>query len=672
MGGAGAAILAATCKPVLPPYLSEGTRDQRKRSIEFWIRLLFSALVDADFLDTEAFYDAGKSAARSTFVSIDDLKGLLDRHLTELARKAESTRVNEARKRILAACYEAAQKDRGSFSLTAPTGAGKTLAGMAFALEHAVRHGLQRIIVVLPFTSIIEQSARTYRGVFGDEAVIEHHSNLDPDTENHLNRLASENWDAPIIVTTTVQFFESLFGNRSSACRKLHSIANSVVVLDEAQAIPTSLLLPILDGLRELTANYGATLLISTATQPAFRARDSFPGLPNVQEIVPSPQREFDALRRVTIEWPRDPSVPTSWEGLAEELSRLPCFLAIVHKRADARELARLLGGDAVHLSASMCASHRFDVIKRITAELKARRPIWVVSTQLVEAGVDVDFPVVYRALAGLDALAQSAGRCNREGSLETGRFVVFVPSTEPPRGVLRSGRDITRELLARDGISLDPLSPLPFDEYFRKLYFVRDLDKNQVQADRESFNFKTVAENFRVIEAGGMTPVVVPYADARDRIERLRREGASRHTLRRRQPFLVTVYERDFARLKDAGAVELVAETVWSLKGAMKGSSLRDFFADEDRAQRNTVALREVDYVIDAHFEMTEKAGPDDNLQKFIEMFSRRVEKGQAFNQPYLGCREFSAEFLPATDAPTPIDETRDLGPTSRRRGKP
>lgn len=566
MGGADATILAATGKPDLPPYLSEGTRDQRKRSTEFWIRLLFSALVDADFLDTEAFYDSGKSAARSASVSIEDLKGRLDRHLTELARKAESTRVNEARKRILAACYEAAQQGRGSFSLTAPTGAGKTLAGMAFALDHAVRHGLRRVIVVLPFTSIIEQSAKTYRGVFGDEAVIEHHSNLDPDAENHLNRLASENWDAPIIVTTTVQFFESLFGNRSSACRKLHNIADSVVVLDEAQAIPTGLLMPILDGLRELTANYHVTLLISTATQPAFRARDAFPGLPNIREIVPTPEREFEVLRRVTIEWPSSLSEAMSWGSLADELSRLPSFLAVVHRRADARDLAALLGKGVIHLSASMCAAHRLAVILQIKEDLKAGRPVRVVSTQLVEAGVDIDFPVVYRALAGLDALAQSAGRCNREGLLPSGRFVVFVPPTEPPRGVLRSGRDITRELLARDGYSLDPLSPPVFDEYFRKLYFLRDLDPKQIQADRLELKFKTVASNFKMIEQGGMRPVIVPYRDSDERLGRLRREGPSRDSLRRLQPFLVSVYEKEFDKLVNSGALEQVAETVWAL----------------------------------------------------------------------------------------------------------
>jgi CRISPR-associated endonuclease/helicase Cas3 len=463
---------------------------------------------------------------------------------------------------------------------------------MAFALEHALRHGLHRVIIVLPFTSIIEQSARTYRGVFGDEAVIEHHSNLDPDAENHLNRLASENWDAPVIVTTTVQFFESLFGNRSSACRKLHNVANSVVVLDEAQTIPTGLLLPILDSLRELTTNYGATLLISTATQPALRARDSFPGLPNIREIVPSPEREFEVLRRVSVEWPSDLSTATSWELLAEDLSRLPSFLAVVHKRADALDLATLLGEDVVHLSASMCAAHRLAVILRIKLDLKAGRPVRAVSTQLVEAGVDIDFPVVYRALAGLDALAQSAGRCNREGLLPTGRFVIFVPPTEPPRGVLRSGRDITRELLARDGPSLDPLSAGGFEEYFRKLYFVRDLDPKQIQADRLAFRFKTVATNFKMIEQGAMRPVLVPYGDAGERLERVRREGPSRDSLRRLQPFLVSVYENEFIKLLNAGALEQVMETVWALTRPFRhlyhpafGLQIRDHMAADPQA---------------------------------------------------------------------------------------
>lgn len=564
-GGAEAFLLPAATRPLLPRHLGDGANDQRRRGSEFWIRFLFSALVDADFLDTEAFYDSGKSTARAIPVALADLKERLDGYLTELSGRAKPSPVNESRWRILKACRAASNGEPGAFSLTAPTGSGKTLAGMSFALEHAVRHHLRRVIVVLPFTSIIEQSAKTYRDAFGAEAVIEHHSNLDPATENSHNRLASENWDAPIIVTTTVQFFESVFGNRTSACRKLHNIVKSVIILDEAQAIPVGLLMPILEGLRELTENYGSTLLISTATQPAFGARESFPGLPLVREIVPSPEREFDALRRVEVEWPADLLEPTSWEALAADLSRHPCFLAIVHKRADARELAKLLPDGAIHLSASMCAAHRLEVILRVKVDLKAERPVRVVSTQLVEAGVDVDFPVVYRALAGLDALAQSAGRCNREGSLDRGRFVIFVPPTEPPRGVLRSGRDITRELLARDGSSLDPLSPSPFDEYFRKLYFVRDLDRNQIQADRESFNFKTVAANFRMIEQGGMTPVVVPFGRAPDRLARLR-AMASRDALRGLQPFLVNVHERDLARLRDAGALELVGETVWAL----------------------------------------------------------------------------------------------------------
>ena len=550
----------------LPAWLSKGSREEQKRSGEFWIRFLFSALVDADFLGTEAFYDREKGQARSSAVSLGELKARLDEHVERLSAGAGPSIVNEARRRILSDCRTAASQDPGCFSLTAPTGSGKTLSAMAFSLDHAVRFGLRRVIVVLPFTSIIEQSAKVYREVFGDETVVEHHSNLDPETEDHRNRLASENWDAPIVVTTTVQFFESLFARRTSACRKLHNVARSVVILDEAQALPVGLLHPILDGLRELATNYGTTVVISTATQPAFGTRQKFPGLPAIREVVASPSTEFEALRRVDLEWPEDVSAARSWADLAEDLSGHPSFLAIVHKRADARDLASQLGGDVIHLSASMCAAHRLEVIARIKAELKAGRPVRVVSTQLVEAGVDIDFPVVYRAIAGLDALAQSAGRCNREGRLQAGRFVVFVPPTEPPRGVLQKGRDITLELLAQEGRALDPLHPAPFEKYYRTLYMVGDLDRKRIQPDRGEFKFETVATNFQMIEEGAATPIVVPFGDAEKRLDRLRKQGPRRETMRALQPFVVAVYARDLARLRDAGASEQVGGTVLAL----------------------------------------------------------------------------------------------------------
>ena len=304
------------------------------------------------------------------------------------------------RARVLADCRAAAGLAPGAFTLTVPTGGGKTLASLSFALGHAIEHGLRRVIVVIPYTSIIEQTAGTFRNVLGEDAVIEHHSNLDPDTEKYRNRLASENWDAPLVVTTSVQFLESLYANRPSRCRKLHRIAESVVVCDEVQTFPAKLLRPIESALAQLITRYRTTIVLCTATKPALR-------LPEPREIVTDVPREFASVSgRCDVLLPSSDE-PVTWEGLAEELRRHESVLAIVHRRADAEALARLVGDDCLHLSARMCGAHRSAVLAEVKAQLNYGRPCRLVSTQLVEAGVDVDFPEVYRAMAGADSLAQ-------------------------------------------------------------------------------------------------------------------------------------------------------------------------------------------------------------------------------------------------------------------------
>lgn len=559
-------------KPGTLPALPVDSRDmsaENLRALELWTRFLFSALVDADFLDTERFLEPTKAEVRAGDVDLSALLRLIDGHAEALGGSRADAPVNQSRRRILKACRDAATSEPGVFSLTAPTGAGKTIASMAFALRHAVAHGLRRVIVVLPFTSIIEQSAQVYRDILGPEAVVEHHSNLDPERETLHSRLCSENWDAPIIVTTGVQFFESLFANRSSACRKLHNIARSVVILDEAQTLPTTLLTSILDVLRQLTTRFGSTLVVSTATQPALAEREGFPGLVGVREILPDPASEFAALRRARIEWPRDVSEPITWGNLAAKLQAEESFLVIVHKRADALDLVSLLPGDVIHLSASMCPAHRLEVIHHIKQGLRDGRPVRVVSTQLVEAGVDIDFPVVYRALAGLDAIAQAAGRCNREGKRETGRVVVFVAPTEPPPGILRKGLETTRGLLAELGGDLDPLSPEHFEAYFRRLYFLSETDRSGIQEAREKLRFREVAEKAVVIDQT-VQPVVVPWGagagGSEAALDRLRKEGPNRGTMRALQPYAATVSKSGFRRLFEVGALEHVREAVWAL----------------------------------------------------------------------------------------------------------
>jgi CRISPR-associated endonuclease/helicase Cas3 len=519
----------------------------------FWVRMLFSALVDADFLDTEAFYEQ-QSRSGDAFPDLTELKCSLDSYLDELASGSVASAMNTMRSRVLAACRKAAKTEPGAFTLTVPTGGGKTLASLAFALDHAVRLGKKRVIVVIPYTSIIEQTAAVYRQAIGrDDAVIEHHSSVDPAVESRENRLASENWDAPLVVTTSVQFFESLFANRSSRCRKLHNITDSVVVIDEVQTFPPGLRDPICHALNELVNHYGVTLLLSTATQPALR-------LTGTHEIFEDWSLEFEhASRRCRIQMPAGQE-PTELPCIAEEMLQLPQVLAIVHRRDDAEELARLCGDECFHLSTRMCARHRSDRIAAIKRRLKAGEVCRVVSTQLIEAGVDVDFPVVYRAMAGADALAQAAGRCNREGRLEQGECRVFHAQTQPPRGILRTGLQ-TAQVMQAEG-RLDLSRPETFREYFRRLYDVVTGDCGVLLAER-TFRFADSADLFHMIEEHGES-VIAPYADGPTRVRDVQRQGLTRFSMRGLQPFAVSMFPQEIVRLREEGMIAELSSKLW------------------------------------------------------------------------------------------------------------
>lgn len=525
---------------------------QDRASLSLWTRFLFSALVDADFLDTERFYAGGKERELGARPSLSDLKSRLDAHLDRNFTGADRTSVNEMRARVLDACRKAAVLDPGAFTLTVPTGGGKTLASLAFALDHAVQHQLSRVIVVIPYTSIIEQTAQTYRGALGDDAVLEHHTNVDPGKETPANRLASENWDAPIVVTTSVQFFESLYANRTSRCRKLHRIANSVVVFDEVQTFPVNLLVPVRHVLRELTAHYGATTLLCTATQPAL--------LEGAREIVPEPQKEFASVAgRFEILMPPSEEA-TSWDVLAEELRAHEQAMVIVHRRDDAQRLAELAGEDCLHLSARMCAAHRSVVLDEVKRRLRAGETCRLVATQLVEAGVDVDFPEVYRAFAGADSLAQAAGRCNREGQ-GLGRLHVFFAPSKPPRGILQTAEREAR-IMWHEGI-LDLTVPQTFTEYFSRLYRSAELDTRRVMAAERVQRFAEVAELFKMIPETG-EQVVSPYGDWERWVADIRRNGISRERMRKLQRFLVNLYPQEIADLCRSGALERIEDTFW------------------------------------------------------------------------------------------------------------
>jgi len=556
--------------------------------LAFFTRMVFSALVDADFLATELFMDERRREQRTRVQPppISDLATALDDHLRELTSRAAPSPVNQRRAEVLRACRTRASDEPGFFSLTVPTGGGKSYSSLAFALEHTRAHGLRRVVYAAPFTSIIEQNADGFRravGAAGDGAVLEHHSNFEPDTEDAWSRLASENWDAPLVVTTNVQLFESLFSNRPGRCRKLHRVAKSVIVLDEAQAIPVNLLAPTLAALKELVRNYGCTVVLCTATQPALHHREDFPiGVEGVREITPDVPGLFGALERVKIER-RD--VLTD-EELAAEIAAHEQVLSVVHTRPQARDVYRLtleqLGEDPAaplderatfHLSAAMCPAHRSRVIELLKERLRRGRPCRVVSTSLIEAGVDIDFPVVYRAMAGLDSVAQAAGRCNREGRLDgLGRVVVYDTESPPPsfiKGPIESARTVARD---HD----DLLAPETIRAYFEEHYWMKSGEWDRPAAGSSEtvmgcfegardpvMNFETAARLYRLI-MDDQAPVVVPWGErGRELIEQiLTLDGYAGRALRRRcQRYAVGVRKHALTDALARGAVQEAGE---------------------------------------------------------------------------------------------------------------
>ena len=565
------AALAAGIPPAILSRALPTERPKRGADPALWVRLIFSCLVDADFLDTEGFLQPEQSALRGTSQQLSDLLPLFHAYMHEKCENAPASQVNRIRAEVLSRCLAEADGPSGVYSLTVPTGGGKTLSSMAFALNHAVKHGQRRIIYVIPYTSIIEQTAEQFRTVFGD-AIVEHQSNLDVSDQrkdNARTRLACENWDAPIVVTTSVQFFESLFASRTSRCRKLHNVVNSVVVLDEVQLLPPELLKPILHILDELRRNYGVTFVLSTATQPALGPHKSFdfdfPGLPHVQEIVENPMDLHARLKRVEVTLPTDLSRPTSWGDIAAELSQYPSVLCVVNRRDDCRELWNKMPRGTFHLSALMCGAHRSVRIAQIKERLGQGMPTRVISTQLVEAGVDLDFPVVYRALAGLDSIAQAAGRCNREGLLPgKGRVVVFVPPSSIPAGHLRQAAEIGRRLMSQH--FGDVLAPDRFEAFFRELYWLKgpDLDKHGILADLQMTSdfrcsFRSAAQKFRLIDESGQAPVIVTWRQGTELIQALDTGEPNRFLLRRLQRYVVNLPRYIHVKLLAEGVVREV-----------------------------------------------------------------------------------------------------------------
>jgi CRISPR-associated endonuclease/helicase Cas3 len=535
--------------------------------VAFWIRMIFSALVDADYLATESFMSPERQSDRSQNNSaMAELVEHLETHIAKIENGAKQTRVNSIRKDVGEYCKTKATLPPGFFSLCVPTGGGKTIASLRFALAHATEHMLDRVVVAVPFTSIIEQNAKVYRDIFAKldpEVVLEHHSNLDPEVETSTNRLQAENWDAPLIVTTNVQLFESMFACRTSKCRKLHRLARSVIILDEAQTLPVELLKPTLLALRELVESFGCSVVLCSATQPALNWRDDFPiGLTKIRPIVDNSNELHQSLKRTQVTL----AGKIEDDRLVGDLESESQVLCIVNTRPHAAELFSRLDQDdaSFHLSTRMCAVHRQKTLDIIKQRLKQKLACRVISTQLIEAGVDIDFPVVYRASCGLDSLAQAAGRCNREGLLAFGRVVFFDAQKPPPVGFLRQSSDSAKELLDQFD---DLLAPSAIEEYFRLHYWKKSSawDQHEVleavgnQPSKLEFNFRQIADRYRFIRDDSET-ILIGWKDEGEKlVNQLENPKANIHrsTWRMLQRYSIQVRQHEFSQLQHAGALE-------------------------------------------------------------------------------------------------------------------
>lgn len=525
-------------------------------AVELLIRMAFSALVDADFLDTAQHFRGRSLPVTPSLSTLSER--FEEARSAYLKRRMGSspTPVDSIRAEVYGQAVQAALQPRGIFPFPAPTGSGKTIAAGGFVVHHAAEHGLHRVIIAVPYMSITEQNAQVYRDLFGDAHVLEHHSSVDLHRQprgRKWQKLAAENWDAPVVVTTTVQLFESLFSRKPSAMRKVHRLAGAVIVLDEVQALPDAMLLPILSALRHLTEYFGSSVLLASATQPAFFDLDIFRGL-QARDVVARPQPLYDRLRRVRYRWWCDPK-PT-FRQVAQEAAGEKQVLLIVNTTEDARRLHEELvavwrhDGPVLHLSTRMASSHRRAVLDLVRMRLKKGLPVAVVSTQLVEAGVDLDFPTVYRAKAPAEALQQAAGRSNRNGTLSEGTVIVFDPADGSTRGtelVYGAALDVSSSYFGPDGEDPDHLSTLRI--YYRDRYAVKNVEGSgggrQIQDRRAEFDFPTVAKQFRMIDELSV-PVLVPYGDDAERDELKARlhnpERMEPAVFRRLQPYLAAL----------------------------------------------------------------------------------------------------------------------------------
>jgi len=577
---------------------------KNKLSGEVFLRMLFSCLVDADYLDTEEHFEgAPRQNLNGSVADLWQTFEVSHRQFLVTVRD-RTTPVNQVRDQVYQACINAAENNPGIFRLAVPTGGGKTLSGLAFALRHAVLNDYRRVIFAVPYTSIIEQTVNVYRNIFGVEAVLEHHSAVKDEWDKNSQRnqfqaqegatnfqaqarLATQNWDAPLIVTTTVQLFESLFSNRPGRCRKLHNLIDSVIVLDEVQTLPIALLSPIRSVLEELVERYNVSIVYCTATHPPIAGKNPYfdgfkPEL--VREIIAPEQtkQHFWTLRRVDYEQPPE---AWSWQQLADDVTEQQQALVILNTRKNALSVldalnvgtteylsasgyeseveAVLYESQVLHLSTLLCGVHRRAVLAEVRRRLIAKASCWLISTQVVEAGVDIDFPVVYRAMGPLDRIVQAAGRCNREGTIPgRGRVVIFEPAGgKTPPGEYGKAVQTTRRLLQESNLDLH--NPNVFEDYFQSLYQIEQRDKYGIQDLREKHDYQAVAEKFRLIK-DDTVPVVIRYnTEVQALLADISRRGLWSSDRKKLQPYIVNLPRYEFQKFNTR--TELVPDLwVW------------------------------------------------------------------------------------------------------------
>lgn len=573
----GLSELPPTDAPELPVFIRVALGRKDAFSVAFFARMVFSCLVDADFLDTERFMNPRQAAFRGTSTITQELADRFFQSLERFECAESDAPINALRRSVRQDCEQAAEQAPGFFSLTVPTGGGKTLSALAFAMRHALRYGHNRIVYVAPFTTIIDQNADVFRRHLGNDAVLEHHCNLDPEKDTIAARLATENWDASIIVTTSVQFYDSLFANKPSRCRKLHRIANSVVILDEAQTLPVDYLAPCLRSLQELVRNYKTTVVLCTATQPEIRKRIGFDiGIEGVREITSDPKQLYKCLKRVEVK----PAGRLTDAEIRERLLSEEQVLCIANTTKHARLLFEAIGpGEGhFHLSARMCPAHRRIRLRQIRQALGRGGICRVISTQVVEAGVDLDFPVVYRALAGLDSIAQAAGRCNRNMEIiGLGRTFVFTTEHASAERYFADTANCAAQVME---LYPDPLD-LEANEHFFQLYYWDQksrwdahhiLDGFHLEQNPDfpfNFGFDRVARNFHIIDDASFCTVIIPWGEKGRRLcARLRAMPApTRDVLRQVQRYAVQVRRSTWNAHVGMGNIKLIYDNLGLLE---------------------------------------------------------------------------------------------------------